>query len=393
MFTTALKAGIPFIGVHTDDPINFKDVLQSIAKKTLMALPTNASYTVGEAYLYYTEDMKAVTVDMYRKLNKSKGVCVVVNPAQASPLIFDAGTLSLPESFLKEYLIEFVEEAKIPFLIHALKGLSLKSATEVAQLTMAATGSLLPHDIRHMRMQLGGMTPGLETLDTYFDFYQMPKLLQTWLELNDKYFLNPNTPQKLMPRGIMLKGKPGVGKSMAASVIAQHWDVPLFRLDIASSMTRWLGESEGRIARNLKLIEENAPCVYLFDEVEKIFKTGGDEGTSSRIQSQFLWWTQYHKSKVLTVMTTNDISVIPPELYRPGRIDEVIEIQELSLSESKLFAVKVYQSILNEMPSMRRQKAIRERIEKLEKGSMSHADVTGLVETMIKEKNWMETDE
>jgi SpoVK/Ycf46/Vps4 family AAA+-type ATPase len=78
-------------------------------------------------------------------------------------------------------------------------------------------------------------------------------------------FGNLNTPEKLVPRGLLLAGDPGTGKSMASMVLAKHWDIPLFRLDVSASLNRWLGESESRIARNLSLIEQNAPCVFLLD--------------------------------------------------------------------------------------------------------------------------------
>jgi SpoVK/Ycf46/Vps4 family AAA+-type ATPase len=72
-------------------------------------------------------------------------------------------------------------------------------------------------------------------------------------------------PQKLMPRGILLAGEAGVGKSMASTVIAKHWDVPLYHLDISTSLNRWLGESESRISQNLQIIEAGAPAVWLLD--------------------------------------------------------------------------------------------------------------------------------
>lgn len=392
MFELALKAKIPFIGVQTDDPVNCKAVLQLIAEKKLMPLPTANAASVGDLYIWFTEDMKAVTVDMYKRLCNSGASAVVLNPDKLNPLIFDAGVLPTPLQFYVDYLKNFISVEDIPPLVQVLQGLSLKAAMEVAQLTMARTGSVLPKDVRRTRMMLGGHLPGLSSLDTDYDFYVMPKVLKEWIDLNDKYFLDLSTPEKLVPRGLLLVGDPGVGKSMASMVLARHWDVPLFRLDISTSLNRYLGESESRIARNLNMIEQNAPCVFLFDEVEKLFGSG-DEGTPTRILSQLLWWMQYHKGRVLVVMTSNDISKLPKELYRPGRVDKVIKIEKLTLNEAKLFAVGVYNSVLGVPPTMRRQKAIRDLLDKENKGAMSHAEVSEVVYELIKGKDWLEADQ
>lgn len=389
----ALKAKLPFVSVSTDDPINVKAVLQVIAGKKLMPLPTAKTAPVGDTYLWWTEDLSAVTTDMYRKLCDSGATAVVINPDKSSMLVLDTGVLPTPTYFYTEYLKNFVLPDKMHHTVEMLKGLSLKAAQEVVQITMARCGSVQHQEIRKTRQMLGGDHPGLSSLDTDFDFYEWPKALKDWLDLNGKYFLNLDVPQKLVPRGILLDGEPGVGKSMAAMVIAKTFDVPLHRLDVSTSLNRYLGESESRIARNLSLIEQSAPCVWLLDEAEKLFGTAGDEGTTRRILSQILWWLQYHKSRVLTVMTTNNLELLPKELYRAERIDRVIRIDKLSLSAAKLFATKVYASVLGKPPSMRRQKTLRDLLDKADKGTFAHAEVRVLVYEAIKGNNWLLEEE
>jgi hypothetical protein len=389
---TALKAKLPFIGVHYDDPVNVRAVLQALSGKPVAPLPVTKHGPITDATLWWVENLDLVTTDNYRKLCGATATAIVINPEKPSPLIYDAGSLPTPDSFYRGYLQEFVPEAHMPPILHVLKGLSLKTAQEVVQLTMARCGSMQAHEIRKTRQMMGGEHPGLTTLDTDYDFYEWPKPLKEWLDLNDKYFLNTDTPAQLIPRGLLLAGEPGVGKSMASKVLAKHWDIPLFRLDVSTSLNRYLGESESRIARNLSLIEQNAPCVWLLDEAEKLFGVGGDEGTTRRILSQILWWLQSHKARVLTLMTTNDLPALPKELYRAERLDKVIHIEKLQLTAAKTFASKVYQSVLEQPPPMKRLKLLRDTIEHTQKSTFAHAEIRVLVYELIKSEGWLNGD-
>jgi len=282
-----------------------------------------------------------------------------------------------------------VPKAQVEPIVQRLMGLSLKTAQEVVQLTMARSGAITPNEVRKTRQMMGGDTPGLTQLDTDFDFYEWPHNLQEWLALNDQYFLDLSVPQALVPRGILLAGEPGTGKSMAAKVLAKHWDVPLFRLDVSTSLNRYLGVSEGRIDTNLRLIEQSGPCVWLLDEVEKLFSSEGDEGTTKRILSQMLWWLQTHTSRVITVMTTNNIDGIPRELYRAERLDKVIRLEKLPLSAAKIFAGKVYESVVGHPLPMKRQKVIRDLLDKGDKGTYAHAEVRVLVYETVERNGWL----
>jgi SpoVK/Ycf46/Vps4 family AAA+-type ATPase len=176
---------------------------------------------------------------------------------------------------------------------------------------------------------------------------------------------------------------------MAASVLAKHWDVPLFHLDISTSLNRFLGESESRIARNLNVIEQNAPCVWLLDEVEKLFGSdGGSEGTAQRILSQILWWLQSHQARVLSVMTTNKFKALPAELYRPGRVDRVLKFEKLGLTAGRNYAYRVYQAVLTEEPPVKRAKMMREMLDTMDKPTFSHAEVRAFVYDLIKRQGW-----
>lgn len=387
-FQIALRAKLPFIGVHTDDPVNFKAVLKTLSGKTIMPLPTTKSAPIGDGYLWWTEKLEQVTTDVYRQLCEASASCVVVNAAP-STLVYDAGILPTPNAFYEGYLDKMVEADMMPAMVQVLKGLSVKGAQEVVQLTMARTGSLAPKEIRKTRQMMSGGAPGLENLDTDYDFYEWPQELKDWVDLNEPYFVAMNTPPQLVPRGLLLEGAPGTGKSMFATVLAKRLDVPLFRLDVATTLNRWLGESESRVARNLSIIEQNAPCVWLLDEAEKLFGSNGEEGTTRRLLSQMLWWLQYRKSRVLTIITTNDFAALPKELYRAERLDKVIRIDKLPLSNAKLFASRVFQSVLNMPPSPKQLKVIRDAIDQQNQSTFAHAEVRATVYDLIKTQKWV----
>ena len=390
-FLTAFKAQIPFIGVQYDDPVNVLAVLKALTGLSPQVLPKVALASVGPAYVWYTDNMDMVTTENYKKLVTNHGVCVVINPDKVSPLVFDVGVLPTPESFYTDYLQDFVNEKTMPALVSVLRGLSVKASQEMVRLTMVRTGEITPKEVRKSRQLVSGGHQGLSPLETDYDFYEWPKELKEWLDLNEKYFLDPSTPTQLVPRGIILAGPAGTGKSMAAKVLARHWDVPLFRLDIAASLNKYIGTSEGRIAQSLTLIEQSAPCVWLLDESEKLFNQGADEGTGTipRVLSQMLWWLQNHKARVLTIMTTNKLENLPPELYRSERLDRVITLETLKLSAAKEFAVKVYETVLQEPLPKARKKKLEDLMDDKDKCRWTPADVRVLVYEQIKINKWL----
>jgi hypothetical protein len=127
------------------------------------------------------------------------------------------------------------------------------------------------------------------------------------------------------PRGVLLVGVPGCGKSLSAKAIADNWNLPLYRLDLANIHGQYLGQSEGRLKEALATADRVAPCVLWIDEIEKgLAGSGGsDGGTSSRIVGHFLYWLQEGRARVFVVSTANDITKLPPELFRRGRFDEL----------------------------------------------------------------------
>lgn len=130
------------------------------------------------------------------------------------------------------------------------------------------------------------------------------------------------------PRGILLLGVQGSGKSLAARAVAGAWQAPLLRLDFGSLFSKWVGETERNLRDALRHAERMAPCVLWIDEIEKGLEDspgGGssDDGVSRRVLGTLLTWMAERKSRVFLVATANDVSRLPPELIRKGRLDEI----------------------------------------------------------------------
>jgi AAA+ superfamily predicted ATPase len=130
-----------------------------------------------------------------------------------------------------------------------------------------------------------------------------------------------------LPKGILIVGMPGCGKSLTAKATASQFNVPLLRLDVGKLMGKYVGESEDNLRRAIKTAEAVAPCVLWIDEIEKAFAglggQGGGSDVTTRLFGQFLTWLQEKESSVYVVATSNDISTLPPEFLRKGRFDEL----------------------------------------------------------------------
>lgn len=146
--------------------------------------------------------------------------------------------------------------------------------------------------------------------------------LKQWLQQRQQAFLEAEAAMR--PRGLLLFGVQGSGKSLAARAVAGSWGVPLLRLDMGALYNKYFGETERNLREALTLAEQMAPCVIWMDEIEKAL--GGDDqdgGISQRLLGTLLTWMADHKSRVFVVATANNIHLLPPELMRKGRMDEV----------------------------------------------------------------------
>jgi len=157
--------------------------------------------------------------------------------------------------------------------------------------------------------------------------------LKRWLIERKKCFVDSNETVD-PPKGILLLGVQGSGKSLAAKSVAGLWGVPLLRMDMGALYNKYIGESERNLRESLKMADMMSPCVLWLDEIEKgLSRDNNDTGTSQRILGTLLTWMEERKSKVFIVATSNDISGLPPELIRKGRLDEIffVDLPDLDI--------------------------------------------------------------
>ena len=149
--------------------------------------------------------------------------------------------------------------------------------------------------------------------------------LKTWLAHRKDAFLNRAVAGHLdVPKGILLTGVQGCGKSLAAKAIAGVFDLPLLRLDFGTLYNKYHGETERNLRESLDTADVMSPCVLWIDEIEKgIAGRGGETGTTQRVLATFLTWMAEKNSRVFVVATANAIDELPPELVRKGRFDEI----------------------------------------------------------------------
>lgn len=337
MLNTALKAGLPLITVFTDDPVNVGAVLQVIAGKPAKPYSPTLKAPTADSISYTIFEDNFDWKKAYSIMSKTKSTLVVVNPTEKYPGAFDAGVLVTPPEMIERFVAKYGDDEHHAGLMAAMAGLSFEQVYQISKLAMAEHGEFTPRSVRSIRRSLFGNVRGLQMLSTEFFYYAPAPALVQWLKREGRFLTQFDEPL-LTPRGLLFNGPPGTGKTMGAKYLAKELDLPLYHLDIAALMEKYVGESESNLRIALKQAENSAPCVMIIDEVEKLFSGQSDDsGVTSRMLSSILWWLQEHKSKVFTVMTTNKESNIPPELYRPGRIDGEIKFKLMEAEEVFVF--------------------------------------------------------
>lgn len=215
-------------------------------------------------------------------------------------------------------------------LVDNLVGLPVTDARRLSRSAIEDDGAITDNDLPAV-MQTKFRLIGQEGVLAYeFDTARFAEVggltrLKDWLDLRKPVFRSRAEDHALdIPKGILLLGVQGCGKSLAAKAVAGAWGAPLLRLDFGTLYNKFHGETERNLRESLRQAEAMSPCILWIDEIEKGVSTdAADSGVSRRLLGTLLTWMAEKRHRVFIVATANDIEALPPELLRKGRLDEI----------------------------------------------------------------------
>jgi AAA+ superfamily predicted ATPase len=242
-----------------------------------------------------------------------------------------------------------LESRALDELVRSCQGLSIERIRRVLARAIVTHGELRPDDVDLILEEKRQTIRQTQILDFYPTSANIDDIggldnLKDWLLRRGGAFSEKARQYGLPhPRGLLLVGIQGTGKSLTAKAIAHHWHLPLLRLDVGRLFAGLVGESESRTRQMIQLAEALAPCILWIDEIDKAFSgsdSRGDAGTSNRVFGTFITWMAEKTTPVFVVATANNIQTLPPELLRKGRFDEIFFVGLPSQEERKaIFAV------------------------------------------------------
>lgn len=253
-----------------------------------------------------------------------------------------------------------IQASELDELVTALGGLTLNQARQAVAYCAIEDGRLSPEDIRlalDRKAQIIKDDGLLEYFPAEDNRYELAGFegLKGWLARARTGF-GPKAQELNLssPRGILLLGIQGCGKSLAAKFVAREWKLPLLKLDAGRLYDKYIGESEKNLRRAIEMAESMAPAVLWVDEIEKgLAPSGSDEadsGLSRRIFGTFVTWLQERKKQVFVVATANDISRLPSELLRKRRFDEIFFV-DLPTAEERPAIFRIHLNLRKQDPS------------------------------------------
>ena len=312
------------------------------------------------------EQIKAALKEAAIKINGGLDSCVVlISPVTKIPVelekyitILESDYLGFEEikgivkRFINDNKIGPVSNALLDEISVALKGLSEYEINNFLALACADDGELTKKDLRLIfdqkkQMIMKSGTLEMIALKECIDDIGGLENLKEWLKKKSKIVKNINEAEKFgvdMPKGVLIAGIPGCGKSLCAKATAHLFEIPLLRLDIGKLMGKYHGESEANMRKAIGLAEAISPCVLWVDELEKAFAGIGGDGheVTARLFGSFLTWMQEKTNPVFVVATANDITKLPPELLRKGRFDEIFYVGLPKINErKKIFEIHI----------------------------------------------------
>lgn len=253
-------------------------------------------------------------------------------------------------------LRERVVEAALGLTANEIRSVLSKSLVRTRDLDIETILNEKKHIIRK-----SGILEFFESREQWDDIGGL-EILKDWLKKRQLAFTQRAREFGLpIPKGILLIGVPGCGKSLTAKAVSSLWQMPLLRLDVGKVFSSLVGSSEENIRRAIRTAEAVAPSILWLDELEKGFsgtKSSGesDAGTTARVFASFITWLQEKQSQVFVIATANDVSLLPPELLRKGRFDEIFFV-DLPSPRERADIVRIQIEKLNRRSSVHRDPA------------------------------------
>ncbi len=244
-------------------------------------------------------------------------------------------------------------------LVRSLSGLTLNQARQVIAQAIVDDGRLSADDIQMIikrkgeLLEQGGVLEFFPAGTNRFELGGFERL-KSWLDSARVGFTPAARELNLEPpKGILLVGVQGCGKSLAAKFVARQWELPLLKLDAGRLYDKYIGETERNFRKATTLAEAMAPVVLWIDEIEKVFAQGGsgesDGGLSHRLFGSFLTWLQEKSASVFVVGAANDLMNVPPELLRKGRFDEIFFV-DLPTPEERQKIFRIHLALRKQDP-------------------------------------------
>lgn len=298
---------------------------------------------------------------------------------------------------IRAFVVKFLTDQEQPIpkddfldkLTMLLKGLSETEVVNILSLAITDDGVLdytdfaLVLDQKQQMIKKSGILEMVPLKENMNDIGGLENL-KSWLIRKAEVFQNIKQAQQFgvdIPKGVLIAGMPGCGKSLTAKAAAKTFNVPLLRLDMGRLMGKYVGESESNMRRAIQLTEASSPCVLWIDELEKAFAgisgSGGSEVTT-RLFGNFLTWMQEKNSLAFVVATANNIAQLPPELLRKGRFDEIFYVDLPNEKErEKIFKIHISKRRGNDLANIS--------LETLVKNTKGYcgADIEGVVKDSI----------
>lgn len=354
IFTWTITQGIQNLEAGTAAKKLFENTLDPIAALDYIERYSKAALFILKDFHPYMHDARVIRRlrDLTIALKTSFKTILIVSPIPRVPeeLEKDMALVDFPLPTLSELgrkLDDIIHSVRNNPNVHinlqagdrekflqAAQGLTLVEAENVFAKAIVAKGRLDPQDIPIIlqeKKQIIRKSGILEyfSADASFDAVGGLDQLKSWMRKRSHAFSEKARAYGLPhPKGVLLIGVSGSGKSLVAKAVASLWNLPLLRLDIGSVFSGLVGSSEANIRTVIKTTESIAPCLLWLDELDKgmsgVYSSNfSDGGTTARVLSSFLTWMQEKTVPVFLIATANDISALPPELLRKGRFDEI----------------------------------------------------------------------